>query len=204
MNVIVAKSAGFCYGVSRAVELCKKTADEHKKCLTLGPIIHNEHVINDLEKIGVHAVNDVSEVSEGSIVVIRSHGAGKSDYEALEALSCNIIYATCPDVKKIHDIVRNESNNGRLIFIIGEKDHPEVSAIAGWCKNYEIFQSNTELSECLNTSNYTDIPTSVVFQTTSTNDEYNLCCNIIKKECTNIKIFDTICNATCRRQQEAV
>jgi len=206
MNIIIAKSAGFCFGVRRAVAICERAAVEHTDCVTLGPIIHNAHVIRDLEKKGVRAVADISEIKSGNTVIIRSHGAGRAEIAALDALGVTVIDATCPDVKKIHDIVSVESRDGRLPVIIGDREHPEVIAIAGWCDDAikcEIFKSSDELSDWLKQGDNAQKPVSVVFQTTLTQTVYNSCVKIIKKECTNPKIFDTICNATFKRQQEA-
>jgi len=203
MGVIVAKSAGFCFGVERAVAICEKTAAQEGNCVTLGPIIHNDHVISDLEKKGVRKVNDISEISEGETVIIRSHGASKSEIEKLTELGCNIVDATCPYVKKIHDIVLAESEQGRLIIAIGERTHPEIIAIASWCENCIIFGNSDEISSWISSENFTQIPVSVISQTTNSEAEYNSCVKIIKKECTNQKIFDTICAETCKRQQEA-
>jgi len=129
MKIIVAKSAGFCYGVSRAVAICTEAAKTHASCVTLGPIIHNENVIRDLEQHGIHSVLDISEIKDGDTVIIRSHGAGREVHEALSALNVEIIDATCPDVRKIHEIVRSESTEKRLIVIIGHRMHPEIEAI---------------------------------------------------------------------------
>jgi len=203
MRIIVAESAGFCYGVSRAVAMCKEAAKVNDACVTLGPIIHNEHVIRELEKHGVHVVWDISDISDKNTVIIRSHGAGRDVHEALAALCIDVIDATCPDVKKIHDIVRNESNEKRLIVIIGHRMHPEIEAISGWCDEFVIFETPMELQEWLNIKENAELPASFVFQTTNTRNIFNSCVEIIKKECTNQRIFDTICDATFKRQQEA-
>ena len=204
MKIIVAKSAGFCYGVSRAVSICESAAADHERCVTLGPIIHNEHVIRDLESKGVRTVADISEISTNDTVIIRSHGIAKSEYDRLEAMGVNVVDATCPDVGKIHQIVRAESQKGRLILIIGQRNHPEIAAISGWCENFEIFETVSELSDWLGTGKNAELAVSVVFQTTNTVTLYNLSKEILKKKCTNCEIFDTICNATQKRQQEAV
>ena len=203
MNVIVAKSAGFCYGVNRAVDMCIKAAETHESCVTLGPIIHNAFVIRELEKKGVRVVSDILEVSEKDTVIIRSHGAGRAEHEALTALSVDIIDATCPDVKKIHEIVQAESEENRLIVIIGHRHHPEIEAISGWCNDFVIFETSDELKKWLNINENAKLPTSFVFQTTNSRSIYETCAEIIKKECTNQRIFDTICDATFLRQHEA-
>jgi len=212
MKLIVAESAGFCYGVSRAVSMCKEAAAAHGFCFTLGPVIHNEFVIRDLEKNGVRIISDLSEIHDISgksadlskiAVVIRSHGAGREEYEALAALGVIIVDATCPDVMKIHDIVRKESLEGRFVIIIGHRQHPEVIAISSWCDNYMIFESPDELEKWLDIKKNAELPLSFVYQTTNTGKIFSVCNEKIKKECTNYRIFDTICNATLKRQQEA-
>ena len=203
MKIIVAKSAGFCFGVERAVSMCEKAAREIQKCVTLGPIIHNTHVIRDLENKGVRAVADISEITHEDTVIIRSHGAGRNELEALTDSGVDVIDATCPDVKKIHDIVREESGSGRHIIIIGQHFHPEITAISSWCDSCDVFETADELLAWLQTGDNADKPISVVFQTTNTKAVYQSCVEIIKKVCTNSKEFDTICNATFKRQQEA-
>jgi len=203
MRVIVAESAGFCYGVSRAVSICEKAAKENSCCVTLGPVIHNEYVINDLEQKGIRVVTGISEITSANTVIIRTHGAGRDELESLSALGVNIIDATCPDVMKIHDIVRRESQEGRLILIIGQRHHPEVEAISGWCREYVIFETPNELNDWLSDKKNTGIPVSIVSQTTNTRSVFHTCVDLIKKECTNHRTFDTICSATLKRQQEA-
>jgi len=204
MKIIVAKSAGFCYGVNRAVSLCKETANTYDNCVTLGPIIHNDHVIKELENIGVRVESKIKNIEENNTVVIRSHGASESEIDTLKKRNINIVDATCPDVKKIHNIVRVESAENRLVIIIGQRHHPEIEAISGWCNNFQIFENADELHEWLLQNNNAMKPLSFVFQTTSTHSVFNSCCEIIKKVCTNQRIFDTICNATLKRQQEAI
>ena len=203
MKVLLAGSSGFCYGVQRAVSICQAAASEHNDCVTLGPIIHNESVIRDLEEKGVRTANALSEITRENTVIIRSHGAGKDELDYLAELGVNVIDATCPDVKKIHDIVLEELNAGRLPVIIGERRHPEVAAIASRCVRSETFETEEELANWLDSGDNAQKPVSVVFQTTNSRTVFSACADIIKKECTNHKIFDTICGATCRRQQEA-
>jgi len=204
MKVIVAKSAGFCFGVRRAVTICESAIAENRCCVTLGPIIHNEHAVRELEAKGLHAVSNISEVEPHNTVIIRSHGACKSESEALAALGVEVIDATCPYVKKIHDIVREERRAGRLPVIIGEHSHPETVAISSWCDDCEVFETAEELSHWIESAENAAKPVSVVFQTTNTEVIYETCIEIVKKVCTNYKIFDTICVATYERQQEAV
>ena len=203
LKVIAAKTAGFCYGVQRAVSMCAEAADKYPGCLMLGPIIHNERVISELTRKGVGLISKAAEVPSGGTVVIRSHGVAKSEYDTLQALGANIIDATCPDVRRIHDIAREKSQEGRLLVIIGEQKHPEVMAIAGWCGDCEVFEGDNELAEWLSVNGNSDKPLSFVFQTTNSKTLYDSCVELVKKECTNWEIFDTICDATCKRQQEA-
>ncbi|MCL2248460.1 MAG: bifunctional 4-hydroxy-3-methylbut-2-enyl diphosphate reductase/30S ribosomal protein S1 [Oscillospiraceae bacterium] len=203
MKLIVAETAGFCYGVKRAVAMCEKAADEFETCFTLGPIIHNDFVVNELASKGVRCADDISQIPDNSVVIIRSHGASKNDYELLKNKNAHIIDATCPDVKKIHDIVSSESELGRFILVIGKRDHPEVKAIAGWCDECEVIESQENLANWLNININAKKYLSMVFQTTCSQNVYESCVNSVKKECTNYKLFDTICNATFKRQQEA-
>jgi len=202
-NIKVAGSAGFCYGVRRAVAMCESAAVKHQNCVMLGPIIHNEYVVRDLVSKGIRVVADVSELTPRDTVIIRSHGVGRNDHAAISATGANVIDATCPYVKKIHTIVSKESRKGRLPVIIGQRSHPEVSAISGWCDDYRVFETADALSDWLNSNENSEIPISVVFQTTITKAVYHSCVEIVKKVCTNHKMFDTICSATSERQQEA-
>ncbi|MGM9578091.1 MAG: bifunctional 4-hydroxy-3-methylbut-2-enyl diphosphate reductase/30S ribosomal protein S1 [Evtepia sp.] len=203
-EVILAKSAGFCFGVRRAVELAQKVARSGQPYVMLGPVIHNDNVIADLEAQGVTCVHSVEEVPPGSGVIIRSHGEGKEIYDKLAEKGCPIADATCVNVSRIHEIVRDASQRGRQVIIIGDPDHPEVRAIAGWCEHAKIFRNQEELSVFLvqNEENQQK-PLTMVSQTTSTDRIWTPCREKVKKECTNAEIFDTICNATCKRQSEA-
>ncbi len=204
MKLILAKSAGFCYGVRRAVKLCREAAGECKSCVTLGPIIHNASVTGELAKMGVREAGGVCEINAGDTVIIRSHGAKKSDIDTLRKLGADLIDATCPNVAKIHSIVRSESEAGRKIIIIGEKNHPEIEAISSWCGDCVIIETAEQLLRWINESpENKDAPITAVCQTTNTRDVFDSCCKTLKKECTNCEIFDTICNATLKRQEEA-
>ncbi|MDR0446092.1 MAG: bifunctional 4-hydroxy-3-methylbut-2-enyl diphosphate reductase/30S ribosomal protein S1 [Oscillospiraceae bacterium] len=203
MKIITADSAGFCFGVERAIRLCRQTAERENGCYTLGPLIHNRRVTDELRERGVREARDVSEIPQGAVVVIRSHGAGKADFDALRAKNAVIIDATCPYVSKIHGVVEDAERDGRLPIIIGERSHAEITAIAGWCAERRIFESAAEVAEWLNREpDMTEKPLAVVFQTTSPREIFNSVSETIKKECTNVKIFDTICDATDHRQSE--
>ena len=203
-EVILAKSAGFCFGVRRAVELAQQEAQSGQPYVMLGPVIHNDHVIADLEARGVRCVASLEEVPPGCGVIIRSHGEGKAVYDRLAALGCPVADATCVKVAKIHQIVADASQRGRQIIIIGDPAHPEVQAIAGWCTGAKIFRNVEELTTFLEERNEnSQKPVTLVSQTTSTDRIWIPCREKVKKECTNAEIFDTICNATCMRQSEA-
>nr|WP_306820174.1 bifunctional 4-hydroxy-3-methylbut-2-enyl diphosphate reductase/30S ribosomal protein S1 [Flavonifractor plautii] len=200
----LARSAGFCYGVRRAVQMAEMAAEEGRPCVMLGPIIHNRDVIAYLESIGVGLVDTPEEVPPGAAVLIRSHGEGRPVHEALARLGRPVIDATCPNVSRIHQIVSRAEEGGRQVLIIGTRTHPEVAAIAGWCRRPVVLEGAAELSNWLKTApERRDIPLTMVSQTTSTRFIWDSCVEKAKKECTNLKIFDTICNATCKRQSEA-
>ena len=204
MSVRVAKSAGFCFGVSRAVELVEKAAQEGRKVATLGPIIHNRHVVDKFEKMGVRVIDTPEEALPGETVIIRSHGISRAVYERLEAQKVEIIDATCPFVKRIHTIVSRASEEGRLPIIIGTPTHPEVEGIAGWCGDCRVFQDVSELENWVKSEKISrDLAICMVSQTTSTESLWKLCGEFAKKQFTNLKIFDTICRATEYRQSEA-
>ena len=204
MNVTVAKSAGFCFGVNRAVELVEQAASAGNKVVTLGPIIHNRHAVAHFEKMGVGVISAPEEAEAGQTVIIRSHGVPRKVYEKLEQQSAVIIDATCPFVKRIHGIVSNASRQSEMVIIIGTPTHPEVEGIAGWCDRCEIFSSPEELENWAKSAVLPpDLPICMVCQTTSTESLWNSCIKIAKKQFTNLKIFDTICKATESRQSEA-
>ena len=204
MSVTIAKSAGFCFGVNRAVELVEEAAKTGKKVVTLGPIIHNRHAVQHFEDMGVSVIESPDDANPGDTVVIRSHGVSKAVYEALQAKGVEIIDATCPFVKRIHGIVDKASQEGHLPVIIGTPTHPEVAGIAGWCKKCEIFETPEKLENWAKTVDLPpDLLICMVCQTTSTESLWNSCVKIAKKQFTNLKIFDTICKATESRQSEA-
>jgi 4-hydroxy-3-methylbut-2-enyl diphosphate reductase len=203
-EIITAKTAGFCFGVRRAVSLAEKAASENKSCVCLGPLIHNNDVVKRLESLGVRTINGTSEIQEGDAVIIRSHGVSKSVYDAIKEKKASVIDATCPMVEKVHELAKNESGEGRLIIIIGHRAHPEVEAIMGWCDRSLVFENPEETEKYLeNHPELYNIPVTVVSQTTAEREYFELNVKIIKKRCTNCKIFDTICNATSKRQEEA-
>ena len=204
MSVVVAKSAGFCFGVNRAVELVEQAVKEGRQVVTLGPIIHNRHAVARFEEMGVRVIEDPAQAQPTDTVIIRSHGVTRQVYTQLEERGIQIIDATCPFVKRIHGIVSNAESEGRLPVIIGTRSHPEVEGIAGWCENCMVFETPQELENWANTvENSANLPVCMVCQTTSTESLWKTCVNFAKKQFTNLKIFDTICKATESRQNEA-
>ena len=204
MSVVLAKSAGFCYGVRRAVELAERTAEEGRPCVMLGSIIHNKDVIARLAEKGLTAVERPEDVPEGSAVIIRSHGEGRAVYDQLRARGVEILDATCPNVTRIHQIVAQAEEMGRQPVIVGTPDHPEVTAIAGWCSHPVVVSGAEELEKWLvQDENRRNLPLTFVSQTTSTRKIWDDCVKKAKKECTNAEFFDTICGATSKRQEEA-
>jgi len=200
----LAKSAGFCFGVNRAVELVEQAASAGKPVVTLGPIIHNRHAVAHFEEMGVKVASKLQDIPAGSTVIIRSHGVGRETVEALSRMDVSVVDATCPFVKRIHEIVSREEQAGYLPVIIGTRAHPEVEGIAGWCRGCKIFESAEELQNWVLQENIpADSPICMVSQTTSTEFLWKSCVNFAKKQFTNLKIFDTICKATENRQTEA-
>ena len=204
MSVRIAKNAGFCFGVSRAVELVEEAAKSGKTVSTLGPIIHNRHQVGRFEQMGVSVINEPEDAVPGSTVIIRSHGISRAVQQRLEKMGVEIIDATCPFVKRIHGIVQKAEEEGRLPVIIGTRTHPEVTAIAGWCSDCRIFENPEELENWAKSGEVSaDTPICMVCQTTSTEFLWKICGETAKKLFTNLKIFDTICKATEFRQNEA-
>ena len=202
--ITVANSAGFCFGVSRAVETVEKAAATDGQVVTLGPIIHNRHVVEKFDLMGVSVINSPEEAQPDMTVVIRSHGVSRAVQEALQAKNVKIIDATCPFVKRIHGIVEKAETEGRLPVIIGTRSHPEVEGIAGWCSHCKIFETPEELENWAQSGEIDpDSPICMVCQTTSTESLWKNSVQIAKKQFTNVKIFDTICKATEFRQTEA-
>ena len=205
MKLELAQSAGFCYGVRRAVELAEDCAARAERpCVMLGSIIHNQDVIHRLEEQGLRVVERPEDVPEGSCVIIRSHGESRGVYQALESRNVRILDATCPNVKRIHEIVAQAEAQGRQPVIVGTPDHPEVTAIAGWCTHAVVVSGEEDLEAWLSEDpKRRDLPLTFVSQTTSTRKIWEGCLKKAKKECTNSEFFDTICGATSKRQNEA-
>lgn len=169
MQTKLAETAGFCFGVDRAVALVEQAVREGKRVATLGPIIHNRHVIERFKTLGVREIAAPAEAAAGECVVIRSHGVSRAVMEALEKMGVEIVDATCPFVKKIHRIISAAAENGQQPVIIGTRAHPEVQAIAGWCSAPLVFESPEEFASWLaDDAKRTEIPIRMVCQTTST------------------------------------
>ena len=204
MQVILAESAGFCYGVKRAVELAQKTAEEPQGCWMLGDLIHNTHVVNDLAARGVRKTDRPEALGAGDTVVIRSHGELKSVLDGLAARGVRCVNATCPNVVHIQELVSQAEQEGRQVVIIGEPHHPEVMGLASWCVHPLVFQGPEAVAEWVKNGDFQpEMPVSIVAQTTCIRALWESCVKFLKKECTNLKIDDTICNATQKRQTEA-
>ena len=203
MEVLLAKSAGFCFGVKRAVDQVYELAQTGRRIYTFGPIIHNEEVVGDLEKKGVSVIADETElagITEG-VVVIRSHGVAKSVYEQIERQGLECVDATFPFVKRIHNIVEKESAAGKQILIIGNAGHPEVEGIMGW-SNTPALVAETR-SEIEKIACDTEKPVCIVSQTTFNYNKFQELVEIFKKRGYDISVVNTICNATEERQTEA-
>ena len=204
MKVTLAKTAGFCFGVDRAVSLVEEAVAAGKRVSTLGPIIHNRHVMDHFAAEGVRELSEPEEAAAGTTVVIRSHGVSRDVYERLSRRGVEIVDATCPFVKRIHKLVIRAEAQGRIPVIIGTPTHPEVQAIAGWCAHPRVFEGPEALENWLREDpSHAHLPLTLVSQTTSTQNLWESCKKIIKKQCTNSEIFDTICEATENRQKEA-
>lgn len=208
MSVEVASHAGFCFGVRNAVETVyslieeKSGSKEERTVCTLGPIIHNERVVSDLESRGVVTLRSLDDIPENAIIVIRSHGVGSEVIQLLEQKRVEYVDATCPFVKRIHETVRAQSESGAQIVIIGNASHPEVKGILGWSVTGGTVIENE--SEAKDFSPKNDrVPICIVSQTTFNSKKFQDLVEIFKKNAYNINVVNTICNATRTRQEEA-
>jgi small subunit ribosomal protein S1 len=207
LEIVVAKTAGFCFGVSKAVQLVNSLLERaDRQIYTLGEIIHNKQLIDRLKLKGVRVINDVSETgkfegsSEKGCIVIRAHGVTPDVYELIRQKRFDIADATCPYVKKIHNLVREKFNEGYQIIVVGNREHPEVKGISGWCENTAYIINSVKEADELPES---DRKTFVVAQTTMTSEKWNAITELLKVKFKNMEKFDTICNATISRQEEA-
>ena len=203
MKVILAKTAGFCYGVERAVELAEQTAQERGGAM-LGSVIHNANVIAELESLGMREIDSPEEARAGEPVLIRSHGERREVMEELSVRGAEIVDATCPNVRHTQQLVEQAEREGTQVIIVGEAHHPEVVAIASRCRGAAACGSPEEISAWLQSGAYdAEKPVLAVAQTTCIRSVWEKCLNFLKKECTNLKVYDTICGATQKRQSEA-
>ncbi len=209
MEVIRAKSAGFCFGVKRAVEKVYEQIGKGRKIYTFGPIIHNEEVVRDLEARGVSVIEGIEELKalDEGMVVIRSHGVSKEVYDLLEKKGLECVDATCPFVKRIHDIVEKESGQGKKIVIIGNPGHPEVEGIKGWSSGeVEIIESIEQAERFTNEEKNLAVKEEkicIVSQTTFNYNKFKELVEIFLKKGYNVSVANTICSATEERQTEA-
>jgi small subunit ribosomal protein S1 len=201
LEILVANSAGFCFGVNRAVDAVHRVINKKESPIyTLGPIIHNEQVVRQLESKGVRVAGSAEELTAPCTVVIRAHGVTPEVYKALIDKNIKVIDATCPYVKKIHMLVKEMYEKGYQIIIIGDPDHPEVIGINGWCNNTAYIADDAESVDELPSTN---MKCCVVAQTTITKEKWDTVNEKLKKKFENITKFDTICNATNKRQKDA-
>lgn len=205
MKILVAQHSGFCYGVKRAVKMLESLIETEGDVYTLGPLIHNQQVIEHYSKKGVVTIDSISELntnhSKNSKVIIRSHGAPKSVYDDAEAAKINIHDATCPYVKKIQNTVSTYASKGYNIIIVGNAIHPEVVGINGWCDNRATIIENVEQVELIEQIME---PTCVVVQTTFSMKKWNVLSHALQNRLKDVKVFNTICLATEQRQQAVI
>ena len=206
MSVEIIKNAGFCFGVSRAMKLLYDCIDSDKRDIyTLGEIIHNPDIIKEITEKGVSIADSVNDIPDGCTVVVRAHGITRDEMSVLSTKKINVVDATCPFVSKIQDIVKRQSDMGDVILIGGDKKHPEVKGIMSCANNARVFEGLDKLGEIV--KNEPDLlvkTTTFVWQTTFKLTEYDKCEKFIKKIFKNSKVYDTICNATDKRQQQTM
>ena len=205
MEIILAESAGFCFGVNRAVNTVEDLLAADKKVATLGPLIHNPQYIKSLCDRGTLIAESIAEVPTNYKLVIRAHGITKECSEEIVNSGIEFSDATCPFVKKIQNIVNNESTKNNIVLIAGDENHPEVKGFRSYCKGISfVFKNEQELTTLLDENSQLENNEVIyVAQTTFSTEEYKKCSKLIKKYCTNVKIFDTICDATSKRQKDA-
>ena len=204
MRVILAESAGFCYGVHRAVDLARAAAEELGQCWMLGDLIHNAHVVEELRSAGIEKTEDPDALRSGDTVILRSHGERRDVLEALAAKGVRMVDAACPNVTRIQKLAAKAGEEGRTFVLIGEARHPEVMAIASYCPGTVVLDGPEAAETWLREDPARrDLPLTAAAQTTCIREIFETSLKILKKECTNVEFFDTICNATHKRQSEA-
>ncbi len=201
-KICTAKTAGFCFGVDRAVKIVYNELDNRNNVVTLGPIIHNRNVVDDLERRGCKSV-ELDEIKGNQTVIIRSHGVSREIYGNLEQIGCEVIDATCPFVARIHKIASEKSDEGYVILIAGDSQHPEVIGIRGHCggESY-VFSDCEEFENLVKTNKLFSKKVAILAQTTYNKKMWEDCCLVVKDMLPDAMIFDTICSATSERQEE--
>lgn len=203
MEIIVAKTAGFCFGVDKAIKTANNSIGK-EPIYTYGPIIHNEQVVQELEGKGIKVINDLNEIENlpKGFIILRSHGVGKEEIKTIKDKGFKIIDATCPYVKRIHKIVKESSEQGNKIIIIGNPNHPEVIGIKGWSSS-EVFIIE-DLQDIGNLKLSIEDDYTLVTQTTFNFLKYEEIVKKLQNEKIRVMIYETICNATEERQMEAI
>ena len=204
MEVIQAKSAGFCFGVARAVKMAQELAKTAERPRMLGSVIHNGHVTAELERQGMRTIENPREARPGDSVLLRAHGVGREVYRLLEEQGARVVDAACPRITHMQRIVEEAEWEGRQPVMIGDPDHPEVRGIGGWCGSLLVFSGPEEAARWAESPAAAGVKgLTIVSQTTLRRKVWEDSLKILKKQCTNLKIFDTICDATHTRQSEA-
>lgn len=204
MEVIQAKSAGFCFGVARAVKMARELAKTAERPRMLGSVIHNGHVTAELERQGMRTIENPQEARPGDSVLLRAHGVGREVYRLLEEQGARVVDAACPRITHMQRIVEEAEREGRQPVMIGDPDHPEVRGIGGWCGSLLVFSGPEEAARWAESPAAAGVKgLTIVSQTTLRRKVWEDSLKILKKQCTNLKIFDTICDATHTRQSEA-
>ena len=203
MKVILAETAGFCYGVERAVNLARETAKARGGAM-LGSIVHNAGVVREIEDLGMRLITSPDQAKAGETVLIRAHGESRATLDALRERGAEVVSAVCPHVERIRKLAQEAEHEGRRVILIGERHHPEVQGIAGWCSDPLIFENVQEAQKYFQEHpDFAHLPSIMLAQTTCIRALWESCVKFLKKQCTNLKINDTICNATQKRQTEA-
>ena len=206
VTVKLAKTAGFCFGAKRAVDMVQALLDRGERAATLGPILHNARLVAHLEARGARVVESPAQTPPGAALVLRSHGVPREIEEEVRALGLRYVDATCPNVKKIHVLAREAGAQGRIFLLFGDPGHPEVRGIVSHCAGpYFVCEGEEELQDLLKTHpELRTAPVTAAAQTTFHKIYWQKCAETLKKVCTNAAVFDTICNATAKRQKEAL
>ena len=202
-TITVAKTAGFCFGVDRAVKIVYNELDNRNNVVTLGPIIHNPNVVSDLEAKGVYST-DVDKVTKDQTVVIRSHGVGLDVYEKLAKVGAEVIDATCPFVARIHKIAAEKSGEGYVILIAGDEAHPEIMGIRGHCSGESyVFSSCDDFENLVKEKDFSSKKVAILAQTTYNKNMWRKCEELFERYLPEAVVYNTICSATSERQKEA-